>query len=203
MENLSKKQEEILKSIKKYIAKNNYPPTVREICKMVNLASPSTVHFHLDTLKEKGYIKKGNGTSRSIELLVDNEYVENKYETLPLLGSVVAGLPEDAEIESDEYIDIPSFLIPKNKKVFTLRVHGDSMINKGIMEGDILIVARQNEANNKDIVVAQNENFETTVKTFYKEKDHIRLVPENDNMDPIIMTNALILGKVVGLYRKI
>lgn len=202
MEKLTKGQEKILDAIKKEIAKNGYPPTVREIGKRVGLSSPATIHCHLEKLVEKGYIKKGDKMNRTIELLVPNEYKDDeKIVSVPLLGKVTAGNPIEAIETPDEYFDLPSNLIPKNKDVFTLKVQGESMINKGILDGDIVIVERKKTANNGDMVVAMTDENEVTLKSFYKEKDHIRLQPENDTMFPIILPNVTILGKAIGLYR--
>ena len=204
MEKLTVKQERVLNELKKYLAKKGYPPTVRELCELTNLNSTATIHVHLDHLQEKGYIKKDKEKNRTIELLVPNEY-DQKNDTivsLPLLGKVTAGNPIEAIQRPDEYFDVPAFMINPKKETFSLNVSGDSMINVGIHDNDIVLVERSNTANNGEIVVAMNENNEVTVKTFYKEKDHIRLQPENDALEPIILNNATILGKVVGLYRK-
>lgn len=201
MEKLTSKQTEVLNALKKFIAKNNYPPTVREIGQMVGLASPSTVHFHLDKLEEKNYIKRLISKNRAIEILVDNEYLEKKSISIPLLGEVIAGNPATAFETPYDTIELPVSMIPKNKKIFSLKVTGESMIKAGINEGDILVVQEQKEAKNGDIVVAMTDEYEATVKTFYKEKDHIRLQPENDNMDPIILKNCIILGKVISIHR--
>lgn len=204
MEKLTVKQERVLNELKKYLAKKGYPPTVRELCELTNLNSTATIHVHLDHLQEKGYIKKDKEKNRTIELLVPNEY-DQKNDTvvsIPLLGKVTAGNPIEAIQRPDEYFDVPAFMINPKKETFSLNVSGDSMINAGIHDNDIVLVERSNTANNGEIVVAMNENNEVTVKTFYKEKDHIRLQPENDALEPIILNNATILGKVVGLYRK-
>ena len=205
MEELTKRQEDTLKVIKKFIAKHGYPPTVREIGDMLNLSSPATIQVHLNCLAEKGYISKGGNRNRTIELKVENEY--NKKEELainiPLLGKVTAGNPIEAIENPDEFFTLPTYLIPKGKNVFALNVSGESMINAGIHDGDIVIIEKQNSAHNGEIVVAMNDDNEVTLKTFYKEKDHIRLQPENDTMDPIILNNVSILGKAIGLYRKI
>lgn len=205
MEKLTDKQKNILQVIKQLIAKNGYPPTVREIGQKAKLNSPATIHFHLTKLEEKGYIKKGDNKNRTIEILVPNEYLENKNEVVnvPLLGKVTAGTPIEAIETPDEYMAIPAGLIGNKKEVFTLRVSGESMINVGIYDGDILIVERKNTAINGETVVAMNTDNEVTVKTFYKEKDHFRLQPENDTMEPIILKEVTILGKVIGLYRKL
>ena len=204
MEKLTDRQKDILDVIKQAIAKNGYPPTVREIGAKIGLSSSATTQFHIKKLEEKGYIKKNATKTRTIELLVPNEYIENdeKIVSVPLLGKVTAGNPIEAIEMPDEFFSIPVSLIPSKKEVFTLKVSGESMINVGIYDGDIIIVQRQNTANNGDTVVAMTEENTVTVKTFYKEKDYIRLQPENDYMLPIILPNCTILGKVIGLYRK-
>ncbi len=204
MEKLTDRQKDILDVIKQAIAKNGYPPTVREIGAKIGLSSSATTQFHIKKLEEKGYIKKNATKNRTIELLVPNEYIENdeKIVSVPLLGKVTAGNPIEAIEMPDEFFSIPISLIPSKKEVFTLKVSGESMINVGIYDGDIIIVQRQNTANNGDTVVAMTEENTVTVKTFYKEKDYIRLQPENDYMLPIILPNCTILGKVIGLYRK-
>ena len=204
MEKLTAKQEVILDILKRLIAENGYPPTVREIGKRAHLNSPATIHFHLKKLAEKGYIKQDDGKNRTIEILVPNEYInkEEKVVEVPLLGKVTAGTPIEAIEMPDEYFSLPTNLISTKNDIFTLKVQGDSMINVGIYDGDILVVERKNTANNGETVVAMNDDNEVTVKTFYKEKDHIRLQPENDTMEPIILKNCTILGKAIGLYRK-
>ncbi len=203
MEKLTNRQQSILQTVKKFIADKGYPPTVREIGEIENLHSPATIFFHLKKLEEKGYLKKGNGKNRTIEILVPNEYLQKNEDVIevPLLGKVTAGNPIDAIEMPDEYFSLPATLIPKKKEVFTLHVSGESMVNVGIYDGDIIIVERKSTANNGDTVVAMTEDNQVTVKTFYKEKDHIRLQPENDYMEPIILPNVTILGKVIGLYR--
>ena len=205
MEKLTGKQSFILDILKKMIAKNGYPPTVREIGKEAHLSSPATIHFHLRQLEEKGYIKKDDNKNRTLEILVPNEYLEKdeKIVDVPLLGKVTAGSPIEAIEMPDEYFSLPANLIAKRDEVFTLTVSGESMINVGIYDGDILIVERRNTARNGETVVAMNDNNEVTVKTFYKEDGYFRLQPENDTMDPIILKECTILGKVVGLYRKL
>ncbi len=204
MESLTDRQKEILDIIKKTIAEKGFPPTVREIGSKVGLNSSATTQFHLNKLVEKGYIKKDASKNRTIELLVPNEYLktDEKVIEVPLLGKVTAGNPIEAIEMPDEFFSLPVGLIPSKQEVFTLRVSGESMINVGIYDGDIIIVQKQNIANNGDTVVAMTEENTVTVKTFYKEKDHIRLQPENDFMSPIILPNCTILGKVIGLYRK-
>ena len=205
MEILTKKQGEILDFIKVYVANHGYPPTVREIAKKLKVNSPATIHSHLNKLAEKKYIKKDNSKNRAIELLVDNEYL-NKNESIvsiPLLGKIKAGLPIEAIENPNDFFDVPSYLIPKNKEVYALNVSGDSMINVGIYDNDIVLIEKQNIARNGDIVVAMNDENEVTLKTFYKEKGYFRLQPENDTMEPIILNNVTILGKAIGLYRKL
>jgi len=204
MEELTNRQEEILDTIKKYIADNGYPPTVREIGSLLNLSSPATTHFHLNRLEKKGYIKKGKSKNRCIELLVPNEYKDQNENvaTIPLIGTITAGNPIEAIERPNEYLTIPAEIIPKKSEVFALNVMGESMINKGIHDGDIVIIKRIATADNGDIVAALTSENEVTLKSFYKEKDHIRLQPENDTMAPIILDNVTILGKAVGLYRK-
>ena len=205
MEKLTTRQEHILQIIKQLVAKNGYPPTVREIGEKANLNSPATIHFHLTKLEEKGYIRKGSSKNRTIEILVPNEYIEKEENVVdvPLLGKVTAGTPIEAIETPDEYFSLPANLINTKNDVFTLRVSGESMINVGIYDGDILIVERRNTAHNGETVVAMNSDNEATVKTFYKENGYFRLQPENDTMEPIILKEVTILGKVIGLYRKL
>lgn len=205
MEKLTKRQSDILQVIKEFMVQNGYPPTVREIGTVLNLNSPATIHFHLKKIEEKGYIKKDSSKNRTIELLVPNEYEQKQNDVVqvPLLGKITAGNPIDAIEMPNEFFSIPANLIPKKKEVFTLKVSGESMIKVGIYDGDIVIVQKQNTANNGDTVVAMNENNEVTLKTFYKEKAHFRLQPENDTMEPIILKQVTILGKAIGLYRKL
>ena len=202
MEKLTSKQNQVLDYLKKFMSKKGYPPTVREIGKALNLASPATVHAHLNTLADKGYIKKSTSKNRAIELLVKNEYEVEDVVDVPLLGKVTAGSPIEAIEMPDEFFTLPAYLIPTRKEVFTLKVWGESMINAGIHDGDVVIVQRQSTANNGDIVVAMNDENEVTLKTFYKENGYFRLQPENDTMSPIILDNVSILGKAIGLYRK-
>ncbi|MCI5967228.1 MAG: transcriptional repressor LexA [Tenericutes bacterium] len=205
MEKLTDRQKDILDIIKRSIADKGYPPTVREIGAKIGLSSSATTQFHLNKLEEKGYIKKDSSKNRTIELLVPNEYLEkdDKVVEVPLLGKVTAGNPIEAIEMPDEFFSLPVGLIPNKKEVFTLKVSGESMINVGIYDGDIIIVQKQNTANNGDTVVAMTEENTVTVKTFYKENGYIRLQPENDFMAPIILPTCSILGKVIGLYRKL
>ena len=205
MEKLTDRQKDILDIIKRSIADKGYPPTVREIGAKIGLSSSATTQFHLNKLEEKGYIKKDSSKNRTIELLVPNEYLEkdDKVVEVPLLGKVTAGNPIEAIEMPNEFFSLPVGLIPNKKEVFTLKVSGESMINVGIYDGDIIIVQKQNTANNGDTVVAMTEENTVTVKTFYKENGYIRLQPENDFMAPIILPTCSILGKVIGLYRKL
>ena len=205
MEKLTGRQNFILKVLKKLIAKNGYPPTVREIGEEANLSSPATIHFHLKKLEEKGYIKKDDNKNRTIEILVPNEYLEKNESVVdvPLLGKVTAGTPIEAIETPDEFFSLPISLVNNKNEVFTLKVSGESMINVGIFDGDILIVEKRNTARIGETVVAMNSEGEATVKTFYKENGYFRLQPENDTMEPIILKEVTILGKVVGLYRKL
>lgn len=202
--NLTKKQETVLNYIKQFYADNKYPPSVRQIGTALNLKSPATIHSHIQGLIEKGYIKRRNGSNRALELLVDNEFENNNNNIVdvPLLGKVTAGTPIEAIETPNEFFSLPTYLIPNKKEVFTLQVSGDSMINIGIFDNDIVIVEKANTANNGDIVVAMTDENEVTLKRFFKEKDYFRLQPENDYMEPIILQNVTILGKAIGLYRK-
>ena len=203
--NLTKKQKEVLDYIKKYIASHGYPPAIREIGAGLGLSSPATVFAHLKKLEDYGLIKKTNSKFRTIEILVENEYANQNEDIVkvPLLGKVTAGSPIEAIEMPNQFFDLPASLVPASHEVFTLHVSGESMINKGIFDGDYVIVRRQNNAKNGDTVVAMTDENEVTLKTFYKEKDHIRLQPENDTMDPIILDNWTILGIAIGLYRKL
>lgn len=205
LENLTRRQDEILAFMKEYIVSHGFPPTVREIGKALGVSSPATIHAHLANLEKKGIIKKDGSKNRAIELLVENEFANKNEEVtkVPLLGKITAGRPIEAIENPDEFFSLPTYLIPKQKDVFTLNVSGTSMINAGILDGDIVIVEKQNTARNGEIVVAMTDDNEVTLKTYYKEKDHFRLQPENDTMEPIILDNVFILGKAIGLYRKI
>ena len=205
MKELTKRQNEILTYIKKYMVSHGYPPTIREIGAALGESSPATIHAHLANLESKGFIKKEDTKNRAIELLVENEYAikDEEVVSVPLLGKITAGSPIEAIERPDEYFSLPAYLIPNNKEVFTLLVSGTSMINAGILDGDIVIVERRNSARNGEIVVAMTDENEVTLKTFYKESGYFRLQPENDTMDPIILDNVTILGKAIGLYRKL
>lgn len=205
MEQLTKRQGEILTYIKEYIVGHGFPPTVREIGTALGVSSPATIHAHLENLELKGFIKKDSTKNRAIELLVKNEFAnqDDLVVEVPLLGNITAGNPIEAIENPDEFFALPAYLIPRNKDVFTLNVHGTSMINAGILNGDIVIVEKQNTAHNGEIVVAMTDENEVTLKTYYKEENHFRLQPENDTMAPILLENVTILGKAIGLYRKI
>ncbi len=205
MEKLTKKQEEILTVIKKFIAEKGYAPTIRELCKLCNLSSTATMFVHLKNLTNKGYISQTESKFRTIELNVQNEFAKKDDNVIevPLLGKVAAGNPIEAIENPNEFFNLPKELVPQNTEVFTLEVNGESMINAGILDNDIVIVKKQQTANNGEIVVAMTDENEVTLKRFYKEKNHIRLQPENDLLEPIILNNVTILGKAIGLYRKI
>ncbi len=198
---ITQKQQEILEYIKDCILSKGYPPSVREICEAVSLKSTSSVHSHLETLEKNGYIRRDPTKPRTIEIL-DDEFGLQRRElvNIPILGSVAAGLPTLAEQNIEGYYPIPAEFLP-NKPTFMLHVHGDSMVNVGILDGDQVICAEQSTAENGQIVVALIDDS-ATVKRFFREKDHIRLQPENDFMDPIIVNGDVrILGKVIGLLR--
>jgi len=202
---LTKKQTEVLDYIKKYTATHGYPPAIREIGAGLGLSSPATVHTHVKKLEEAGVIKTSSNKFRTIEILVDNEYEDASDDVVkvPLLGKITAGNPIEAIERPNEFFDLPASLVPAKETIFTLEVSGESMINAGIFDGDYVIVQKQSTARNGEIVVAMTEENEVTLKTFYKEKDHIRLQPENDTMAPFIFPNVTILGKAIGLYRKL
>lgn len=197
---ISAKQQEILDYIKEEILKRGYPPAVREICEAVNLRSTSSVHSHLETLEKNGYIRRDPTKPRAIEICDDNfQMVRTEMVSLPVVGQVAAGTPILAEENIDSYFPVPADMVPRGES-FVLKVKGDSMINAGIFSGDQIFVNSCNTANNGDTVVALIDDS-ATVKTFYKENGHIRLQPENDTMDPIIVDDCQILGKVFGVFR--
>ena len=197
---LTTREQAILDCIKNKIRENGFPPTVREICNEVGLRSTSTVHGYLARLEELGVIKRDPSSSRAIEVTEDMSWRKKKIVPTPIVGSVRAGEPVLADDRIETVLPLPAELIG-NQVSFILTVRGDSMINAGIHEGDLLIVAQQNTAINGDIVVALVDGEDATVKRFYKEADHVRLQPENDAYEPILTKNVQILGKVVGLYR--
>lgn len=197
---ISAKQQEILDYIKEEILKRGYPPAVREICEAVNLRSTSSVHSHLETLEKNGYIRRDPTKPRAIEICDDNfQMVRTEMVSLPVVGQVAAGTPILAEENIDSYFPVPADIVPRGE-AFVLKVKGDSMINVGIYSGDQIFVNSCNTANNGDTVVALIDDS-ATVKTFYKENGHIRLQPENDTMEPIIVDDCQILGKVFGVFR--
>lgn len=197
---ITKKQSEILEYIKSQILNKGYPPSVRDICVAVGLKSTSSVHAHLETLEKNGYIRRDPTKSRTIEIIDDTfNLARREVVNVPLLGRVAAGEPLLAVENVVSYFPIPSEFVP-NDELFMLTVKGDSMINMGIYEGDNIIVRKTNAANNGDVIVALVDDS-ATVKRFYKEDGHIRLQPENDFMEPIIVSDCEILGKVVGLVR--
>ena len=197
---ISAKQKEILEYIKGEILNKGYPPAVREICEAVDLKSTSSVHSHLETLEKNGYIRRDPTKPRAIEICDDNfQMVRTEMVSLPVVGQVAAGTPILAEENIDSYFPIPAELVPQGES-FVLKVKGDSMINVGIFSGDQIFVNACNTAHNGDTVVALIDDS-ATVKTFYKEDGHIRLQPENDTMDPIIVDDCQILGKVFGVFR--
>ena len=205
MEKLSQKQFEILEYMKKAVREKGYPPSVREICDAVGLKSTSTVHGHLERLERKGYIRRDPAKPRAIEIFSDNDSGNSDGSSrelieVPIVGTVTAGIPILATENIEDTFPIPSDYAP-NGNIFMLRVKGDSMINAGIFNKDLIMVRQQNTADNGDIVVALIEDF-ATIKTYYKENGYIRLQPENPTMSPIIVRDVTILGKVVGLYRK-
>ena len=197
---ISKKQQEILDYMKNEILNRGFPPSVREICEAVNLKSTSSVHSHLEALEKNGYIRRDATKPRAIEIIDDNfNLVRREVVNVPLVGTVAAGQPILAEENIQDYFPVPADVVPKGES-FILNVRGESMINAGIFNGDRVFVHVQNTANNGEIVVALIDDS-ATVKTFYKEKGHIRLQPENDTMDPIIVDNCQILGTVFGVFR--
>ena len=199
---LTAKQEQVLDFIKQHLMAKSYPPTVREICEAVGLKSTSSVHAHLETLEKKGYIRRDQEKTRAIEI-IDDDFGFNPFSremvNIPMVGTVAAGVPLLAEQNITEYFPVPADMLP-NAETFMLRVKGDSMVNMGIYEGDQLIIKRQNTASNGDVVVALVDDS-ATVKRFYKENGHYRLQPENDFMEPIIVNECSVRGKVIGLIR--
>ncbi|HJA70621.1 MAG TPA: transcriptional repressor LexA [Candidatus Lachnoclostridium stercoravium] len=197
---ISPKQQEILEYIKETVLKKGYPPAVREICEAVHLKSTSSVHSHLETLEKNGYIRRDPTKPRTIEI-IDDEFnlARRELVSVPIVGTVAAGQPILAAENIEDYFPIPASMLP-NAEVFMLRVKGDSMVNAGIFNGDCVIVRSQNTADNGDMVVALLDDS-STVKTYYREDGHYRLQPENDTMDPIIVDQVQVLGKVIGVFR--
>lgn len=197
---ISDKQKEILEYMKQEILNKGYPPTVRDICEAVKLKSTSSVHSHLETLEKNGYIRRDPTKPRAIEIIDENFNLTRREMTnVPMVGRVAAGEPILAVENIESYFPIPTEYMP-NAESFMLKVKGESMINAGIFDGDQILVEKCSTAKNGDMVVALVDDS-ATVKTFYKEKDHIRLQPENDTMDPIIVDNCEIMGKVFGVFR--
>ncbi|WP_188631407.1 transcriptional repressor LexA [Lentibacillus kapialis] len=206
MTKLSKRQEAILDYIKEQVDEKGYPPSVREIALAVGLASSSTVHGHLARLESKGFIRRDPTKPRAIEVLDQTEESnipreEPRY--APVIGKVTAGIPITAVENIEEFVPLPSSVTGTDENLFVLVIEGDSMIEAGILNGDMVIVKQQNTAQNGDIVVGMTDEDEATVKRFFKESDHIRLQPENATMEPLIYQSVTILGKVVGLYRNV
>ena len=197
---ISKKQLEILEYIKSQILERGFPPAVREICEAVNLKSTSSVHSHLETLEKNGYIRRDPTKPRAIEILADSfNLTRREMVNVPIVGQVAAGEPILAQENIENYFPIPTEFMPNNQ-TFLLKVKGESMINAGILDGDMVLVEQASTASNGDMVVALIEDG-ATVKTFYKEEGIFRLQPENDSMDPIIVSEVTILGKVIGVFR--
>ncbi len=196
----SSKQLEIYEFIKNQVNAKGYPPSVREICEAVNLSSTSTVHGHLTRLEKKGLIRRDPTKPRAIELLLENH---NKKEMvdIPIIGKVTAGIPILAQESIEDYLTIPLDFVNSTNELFILKVQGDSMIEAGIHDNDLAIIEKTSVAANGDIIVALIEN-EATIKRFFKENGHVRLQPENSTMEPIIVDNCKILGKLSGIYRK-
>ncbi|MGY0691647.1 transcriptional repressor LexA [Virgibacillus sp. FSP13] len=206
MTKLSKRQQMILDFIKDQVSKKGYPPSVREIAEAVGLASSSTVHGHLARIESKGYIRRDPTKPRAIEILnpsEENNIPKEEARYAPVIGKVTAGIPITAVENIEEFIPLPSSSAGPDDSLYVLVIEGESMIEAGILNGDMVIVKQQNTALNGDIVVAMTDEDEATVKRFFKEKDHIRLQPENATMEPLIYQNVTILGKVIGLYRNI
>ena len=197
---ITPKQQEILDYIKKEILEKGYPPAVRDICQAVHLKSTSSVHSHLETLEKNGFIRRDPTKPRAIEILDEDFYMNRKEMVqIPGVGNVAAGTPILAVENIEDYFPMPVNMLP-NKDLFILRVKGDSMINMGILNGDFVIVAHADTAENGEVVVALVDDS-ATVKRFYKENGYYRLQPENDTMEPIIVRKVMSQGKVVGLLR--
>ncbi|HLR63055.1 MAG TPA: transcriptional repressor LexA [Lentibacillus sp.] len=206
MTKLSKRQEAILDYIKEQVGEKGYPPSVREIAVAVGLASSSTVHGHLARLESKGFIRRDPTKPRAIEVLdlsEESNIPREEPRYAPVIGKVTAGIPITAVENIEEFVPLPSSVTGTDENLFVLVIEGESMIEAGILDGDMVIVKQQTTAQNGDIVVGMTDEDEATVKRFFKEKDHIRLQPENATLEPLIYQNVTILGKVVGLYRNV
>mgnify|MGYP001025034316 CR=1 FL=1 len=203
---LSSRQQAILDYIKQEVREKGYPPSVREIGEAVGLASSSTVHGHLNRLEKKGLIRRDPTKPRAIEVLDPNDLIpdlSSQTMMVPFVGKVTAGEPITAVENVEEYFPVPRRMVGPDHSAFILSVRGDSMINAGVMDGDYVVVRQQKTANNGDMIVAMTPENEATVKRFYKEKDNIRLQPENDTMEPIRLPEVTILGKVIGVFREL
>lgn len=198
------KQHEILEFIYEQVSDRGYPPTVREICNATGLASTSTVHGHLSRLEENGFILRDPSKPRAIEVTesgLEKLGINENTGQIPLLGVVTAGEPILAVEEATDYFATPDNISYDPEELFMLTIRGNSMIKAGILDGDFVIVRRQETANNGDIVIAMTDEDEATCKRFYKESNHIRLEPENDDLESIILPNVKVLGRVISLYR--
>ena len=208
MADISPKQLQILEYLKKEVREKGYPPSVREICEATGLKSTSTVHGHLSRLEKKGYIRRDPTKPRAIEILdgtpdeFENYQSEQEIIDVPVIGTITAGTPILAVENIEDTFPLPASYATGGKTLFMLKVKGESMIEAGIFDKDLVLVRQQPSADNGDIVVALIDDDYATVKTFYKENGHIRLQPENSSMSPIIVNDCSILGKVVGLFRK-
>lgn len=202
MPKLSERQRKILEFIRSEVASKGYPPSVREIGNAVGLRSSSTVHGHLTKLEELGFIRRDLSKPRAIELLDESVPSRAKFVDVPLVGRVTAGTPVLAVENIEDYYPMPKELVDHDD-VFMLRVQGDSMIEAGILDGDFVLVAKQETARNGEIVVALIDGEEATVKRFFHEGTHVRLQPENSSMEPLIVADVRILGKVIGVFRRI
>jgi repressor LexA len=200
---LTNRQKMILSYIRKTLREKGYPPSVREIGEAVGLSSSSTVHSQLTKLQLLGFIRRDPTKPRALEIIEDSLWRQKSVTPVPLLGRVAAGQPIFADENIEETYPIPAELLHNNENVFMLTVQGESMINAGILDGDLIIVCKQDTANNHDIVVALVGDDEATVKRFFKEKNRIRLQPENDLMDPIYSDDIRILGKVIAVFRQL
>lgn len=201
---LTKKQREVLDFIKKFHADNKYPPSIRQICSAINLSSPATVHVHINHLVEKGYIKRSVEGNKALELLVENEYDKRCDEVVnvPILDEKNK-ISSNGDLDiSKEFFSLPSYLVSDNKNVFIFKVNDNGMINKGILSDDIVVVEKTEEVKNGDVVLSVCDDDVVILRTFYKENGNIRLQPENDMMEAIVLNKVKILGKAIGLYRK-
>ncbi|MBO9128927.1 transcriptional repressor LexA [Bacillus sp. 165] len=203
MEKLSKRQQDILNFIKQKVNEKGYPPSVREIGEAVGLASSSTVHGHLARLEDKGFIRRDPTKPRAIEILGQDELTAKPVVHVPIVGKVTAGPPISAIENIEDHFPLPANLVSDTENVFMLKIVGDSMIDAGILDGDLVVVRQQQSAHNGEIVVAMTEENEATVKRFFKEKDYFRLQPENASLEPIILKQVSVIGKVIGVYRNI